>query len=155
MRFQPDVAGPSRSSGIPSYYFKEHDDEGHSVIDEVRRSSGMRSLKRNGSLGFSGGDGHIPTLGNETAAGAEWENVSGQEVPYRSRCSTAEHQVTRSLPRSAPGSESGRRRHVQGSTRSTTSDSVTSIANDAVGQAGQVRRNGDDGWDAVYCSGWK
>jgi hypothetical protein len=156
VRFQPDGVGPSRSSGIPSYYFKEHDDEGRSVTDEMRPSSEMKALKRNDSVGgLDAGGGLMPTSGAETATGAEGCNDSDQEVPYRSRSSIADHQATRSLPGSAPGSEGGRRRHVQGAPCSTASDSGTSIANGAMGQAGQARRIGDDGWDAVYCSGWK
>jgi hypothetical protein len=144
-RFRPDGAhaGPSRSSGIPSYYFKEHDDEGRSVIDGMQSSSGMRSPMQKDSLGFSGrvGGGHLPPLGGGTATGAEWEN------------NKADYRVTRSLPGSAREGESGRRRHVQGTTSSIASDSVTGIANWPAGQAGQARRNSDDTWDAVYCSG--
>jgi hypothetical protein len=150
VRFESDAAGPSRSSGIPSYYFKEHDDEGRSVIfgDDIRPSSVVRSLKRNDPLRASGGGYYIPSSGAANATGAAGRENTGHASDSSS--SGSNHQVTRSLPVSAAASENGRRRTVLGAPSSTTSSSDANIASTAVGQVLQARRNnGDDGWDAV------
>jgi hypothetical protein len=109
------------SSGIPSYYFKEHDEDGRSILSEV--------VKR---PSFEKGELELTSIGKDDT---EKVNYTGDIV-------------TRTLTGGTAVNQDGEKRRR----RSGFSDEIVGATG---GPAGQASRNGDGGWDSVYCSGWK
>ena len=129
---ETDAAEWRSSRGIPSYYFKEHDAEGRSIGEGRRRSnSGVTEpilwTSRPGMV--------LPRC----RLGHSMNKDDADEVP----CSEA--MVSRSLTGSTAVGDEGRRR----------SDLSTTDAADTKAGAAHASRDGGDGWEAVYCSGWK
>ncbi len=123
-----------RSSGIPSYYFKEHDEHGSSVHGEGEGSRLETTTELRGVISES--DDFVPdplfeSLDNGRA-GVEKSEGAGE-------------MMTRSLTGSTAVSEDGRRR------RRLSCDLADVMAGRNIGESLGC---GDD-WDPVYCSGWK
>jgi hypothetical protein len=118
--FEPDRGGwGARSSGIPSYYFKEHDEDGRSIVAVVKQPS------------FEIGELDASSIGKDHT----------EKVQYTGDV------VARTLTGSTVVGKGSERRRVSG-----LSDEMVGPT---AGPAGQASRNGGDGWDSMYCSGWK
>lgn len=137
VRFEPDSSAAWRSSGIPSYYYKEHDEDGRSIFGSEKHQRPSFGLTE---LIDSSRKPAVASSGSGLGTACTGRDDTGQVPPYHG------DPVTRSLTGSTAVSKNDWRRSVLNG---------SDMADTTVGQAGQARRKGDDGWDTVYCLGWK
>lgn len=125
----------SWSSWIPSYYFKQHDAEGRSILESEKRPSiEMAELNPSVSEGWP----DVITSNTKTV-------ITGKDID--AEVLSLEAIVSRTLTSSTVVDEDIARRE--------TTVGLDPALDGTAGRAGQLGRDADNGWETVYCSGWR
>jgi hypothetical protein len=136
-RAEPTTQAMRDSAGIPSYYFKEHDEDGRPILEAEKRTSfEMRECgvpARKPELAVDGAQ----LYGKEISV-KKGKVVEGTDYKVQSQCG--------SLSETTVVNEDGRQRSLLSGRGGIIAD---------IARASEAKAGDDEGWETVYCSGWK